>query len=337
MQSSTYKKLVAKQFSSDFQSAIAIEELPIPTPNSGEILIRNKFAGINAGFDTLLCQGNVPYVNLTPPFDLGVEAVGEVVAIGDAVEGFAVGDAVATTARGGGYREYQVVPTHLAVKVSEAIPEILTLMPTGISALVALEQAGEMRSQETVLVTAAAGGTGHIAVQLAKLAGNHVIGTCSSESKAQLLRELGCDRTINYHQEDLHAVLQQEYPSGINLIFDCVGGTVFDTCVENLAIRGRLVSIGFISEYAKAPQPVLQTRIYHKLFWKAASVRAFLMPHYAEYMGEARDRLLDLFYSQKIHVAINPTSFSGIESIPNAVNYLLSGQNVGKVVVQFYE
>ncbi|MBD1913857.1 MULTISPECIES: zinc-binding dehydrogenase [unclassified Leptolyngbya] len=336
MQSGTYKKLVVKQFSSDFQSAIAIEELPIPTPNSDELLIRNKFAGVNAGFDTLLCQGNVPYVNLTPPFDLGVEAVGEIVAIGDAVDGFDVGNAVATIARGGGYREYQVVPAHLAVKISEAIPEILTLMPTGISALVALEQAGEMRSQETVLVTAAAGGTGHIAVQLAKLAGNHVIGTCGSEAKAQLLQELGCDRIINYHQEDLHGVLQNEYPNGINLVFDCVGSTVFDTCVENLAVRGRLVSIGFISEYAKAPQPILQPRIYHKLFWKAASVRAFLMPHYAEYMVEARDRLLDLFYSQKIRVAINPTPFYGIESIPTAVNYLLTGKNVGKVVVQFY-
>jgi NADPH-dependent curcumin reductase CurA len=336
MHSKTYKKLIAKQFGSDFQSAIAMEEVPIPIPNADEILIRNKFAGVNAGFDTLICQGNIPYVNLTPPFDLGVEAVGEVVAIGAAVQDFKVGDAVATTARGGGYREYQVIPSHLAVKVSEAIPEILTLMPTGISALVALEQAGEMQTQETVLVTAAAGGTGHIAVQLAKLAGNHVIGTCGSEAKAQLLQELGCDRIINYYQEDLNAVLQQEYPNGINLVFDCVGGAVFDTCIENLAIRGRLVSVGFISEYAKVPQVVPQPRIYHKLFWKAASVRAFLMPHYAEHMVAARDRLLNLFYTHKIRVAINPTPFHGIETIPIAVQYLLSGKNVGKVVVQFY-
>lgn len=337
MHSKTYKKLVAKQLSHDFKSAIAIEEVPIPAPNAGEILIRNKFAGINAGFDTLICQGNIPYVNLTPPFDLGVEAVGEVVAIGEAVENFKIGDAVATIGRGGGYREYQVVSAQSAFKVSEAIPEILTLMPTGVSALVALEQAGEMRSQETVLVTAAAGGTGHIAVQLAKRAGNHVIGTCSSAAKAQLLQELGCDRIINYHEEDLNFVLQQEYPNGVNLVFDCVGGTVFDICVENLAIRGRLVVIGFISEYAKVPQTISQPRIYHKLFWKAASIRAFLMPHYAQYMAEARDRLLDLFYTGKIRVAINPTSFHGIESIPAAVEYLLSGKNVGKVVVQFYD
>lgn len=336
MHSKTYKKLIAKQFSSDFQSAIAIEEVPIPIPNADEVLIRNKFAGINAGFDTLLCQGSIPYVNLTPPFDLGVEAVGEVVAIGDAVLDIKVGDAVATTGRGGGYREYQVAPAQLAFKVAEATPEILTLMPTGISALVALEQAGEMKTQETVLVTAAAGGTGHIAVQLAKLVGNHVIGTCGSEAKAQLLQALGCDRIINYHQEDLNTVLQQEYPNGINLVFDCVGGTVFDTCLEHLAIRGRLVTVGFISEYANVPPVVPQPRIYHKLFWKAASVRAFLMPHYAEHMVAARDRLLDLFHSGKIRVAINPTPFYGIESIPTAVKHLLRGQNMGKVVVQFY-
>jgi NADPH-dependent curcumin reductase CurA len=174
-----------------------------------------------------------------------------------------------------------------------------------------------------------------MAVQLAKLAGNHVIGTCGSAAKAQLLQELGCDRIINYHQEDLNTVLQQEYPNGVNLVFDCVGGTVFDICLEHLAVRGRLVSVGFISEYAKVPQIVPQPRIYHKLFWKAASVRAFLMPHYAEHAVAARDRLLNLFYTDQIRVAINPTPFHGIESIPSAVQYLLSGKNVGKVVVQF--
>ncbi|HAJ62141.1 MAG TPA: alcohol dehydrogenase [Cyanobacteria bacterium UBA8543] len=335
MTSSTYKKLIAKQFAQDFKSAIALEKLPIPAPAPNEILICNKFAGINAGFDTLICRGETPYLNLTPPFDLGVEAVGEVVAVGGDVEDFKVGDAVATTVRGGGYREYQAIANNLAVKVREATPEVLTLMPTGVSALVALEQVGEMKSQETVLVTAAAGGTGHIAVQLAKLAGNHVIGTCGSDAKAQLLKELGCDRIINYRQEDLNQVLKQQYPKGINLVFDCVGKEVFDTCVDNLAIRGRLVAIGFISEYAKNPELVSQPRIYHQLFWKAASVRGFLMRHYAEHMVEARDRLLDLFYAGKIKVAVDPTEFRSIESIPAAVEYLLSGKNCGKVVVRF--
>ncbi|CAN1211132.1 Enoyl reductase (ER) domain-containing protein [Tumidithrix helvetica PCC 7403] len=331
----TYRKLIAKQFHQDFQSAVEIVELPIPQPAANQLLIQNKFAGINSGFDTLLCQGKVPYVNLTPPFDLGVEAVGEVVAVGEDIQDFQIGDAVATTLRGGGYREYQAIAANLAVKVRQATPEVLTLMPTGISALVALERVGEMKSNEVVLVTAAAGGTGHIAVQLAKLAGNHVIGTCSSEQKAALLKKLGCDRIINYHTENLAQVLKTEYPKGINLVFDCVGKQVFDTCVENLAMRGRLIVVGFISEYGKSTEEIAQPRIYHKLFWKAASVRGFLMPLYQEYAAEARDRLLTLFYTGKLKVAIDPTQFRGIESIPSAIEYLLGGRNCGKVVVRF--
>ncbi len=335
MSSRAYKKLVAKHFTDNFRSSVEIIELSIPEPAPSEVVIRNKFAGVNAGFDTLLCRGDVPYVNLTPAFDLGVEAVGEVVAVGDDVNDFQVGDAVVTTVRGGGYREYQAINANLAFKVRNATPEVLTLMPTGVSALVALEKAGEMKSQEVVLVTAAAGGTGHIAVQLAKLAGNHVIGTCGSDTKGKLLHELGCDRIINYHKEDLNQILQQEYPKGVNLVFDCVGKQVFDICVDNLAIRGRLVVVGFISEYAKNIEQVTQPRIYQKLFWKAASVRGFLMPHYKEYMVEARERLLNLFYANQLKVAVDPTQFNGVESIPAAVEYLLSGQNCGKVVVGF--
>jgi len=114
-----------------------------------------------------------------------------------------------------------------------------------------------------------------------------------------------------------------------------VGKQVFDTCVDNLAIRGRLVTIGHISEYAKNIEQVTQPRIYHQLMWKAASVRGFLMPHYQEYMAQARDRLLNLFYTDKLKVAVDPAHFHGLESIPTAVEYLLTGQNCGKVVVRF--
>jgi NADPH-dependent curcumin reductase CurA len=331
----TYRKLIAKQFSQDFASAVEIIEVSMPEPEANQLLIQNKFAGINSGFDTILCQGKVPYINLTPPFDLGVEAVGEVVAVGAEIQDFQIGDAVVTTVRGGGYREYQVIEAKLAVKVRAATAEVLTLMPTGISALVALERVGDMQSNEVVLVTAAAGGTGHLAVQLAKLAGNHVIGTCSSTQKAELLKKLGCDRVINYHTENLDRVLKTEYPNGINLVFDCVGKQVFDTCVDNLAMRGRLIVVGYIAEYGKNVEEITQPRIYHQLFWKAASVRGFLMPLYQEYAAEARDRLLELFYSDKLQVAVDRTQFNGIESITTAVKYLLDGQNCGKVVVRF--
>ncbi len=330
-----YRKLVAQRLSADFAAAAEIVEESLPVPTADQILIRNQFAGINAGFDTLICRGEVPYVTLTPPFDLGVEAVGTVEAIGSAVAGFQVGDAVATTQRGHGYREYQVIRSDLGVKIRSATPEILTLMPTGISALVGLEQVGEMRTGETVLVTAAAGGIGHIAVQLAKLAGNRVIGTCGSAVKEELLHRLGCDRVINYRQENVRRILSQDYPHGIDLVFDCVGGQMFDVGIDHLAVKGRFVVVGFISEYGQALENVTRPRIYEKLFWKSASVRGFLLPRYTDHVPAARDRLLELYYNHQLQVSVDPKTFQGIESISSAVNYLLSGQNCGKVVVRY--
>lgn len=331
----TYRKLVAQRLSDNFSSSVEIVEINMPQPLAHQLLVRNRFAGVNAGFDTLLCRGEVPYVNLSPPFDMGVEAVGEIVAVGAAVAKFRVGETVATTSRGGGYREYQLVDGKHAVKIPQAVPEILTLMPTGTSALVGLEQVGDMGSEETILITAAAGGIGHIAVQLAKLAGNHVIGTCGTETKVRLLQDLGCDRIINYRQENVHDVLATEYPQGINLVFDCVGKHMFDVGVDHLAVRGRFVIVGFISEYGQSFEPVVRPRIYEKLFWKAASVRGFLLPQYAEAIPAACDRLLTLFAQGQLNVAVDPTDFYGLEAIPEAVNYLLSGQNCGKVVVRF--
>ncbi|MCG5061415.1 MAG: zinc-binding dehydrogenase [Limnoraphis sp. WC205] len=335
MNPQTYKKLIASKVSTDLKSAVEIITIPLREPAENEIIIQNKFAGVNAGFDTLLCQGKIPYFNPTPPFELGVEAVGEVIAVGKNITTLKIGDTVATTVRGGGYSEYQVIDGNLAIKIPQASPEILTIIPTGISALVALEQVGEMTTQETVLVTAAAGGTGHIAIQLAKLAGNHVIGTCGSEAKANLLKKLGCDRVINYRTEDINEVLQREYPKGINLIFECIGRQIFDICVNNLAVKGRLVIVGFISEYAEQLEVVNQPRIYEKLFWKGASVRGFLMPLYQEHSAEARNRLFNLLESGQIQVIVDSTEFRGIASIPSAVDYLLKGKNCGKVVIKF--
>lgn len=329
-----YCKLVIKNLSHDFRSAIEIVETQLQQPQANEILIKNKFVGINAGFDTLLSQGKIPYFNPKLPIDMGVEVVGNVVAIGENIKQFSIGDGVLTFTKGGAYREYQTVTIDNVIKVPKVSPEIVTLMPTGVSALIALEKVGEMTSQEVVLVTAAAGGTGHIAVQLAKLAGNHVIGTCGSQKKAELLQQLGCDRIINYRQEDVNQVLKQEYTQGINLIFECVGGKLFDICVDNLGMGGRLVVVGFISEYAKNLATINRPRIYHKLFWKAASIRAFLMPYYRKYQDEACDYLFNLFQTNQLKVVIDPTQFNGLDSIADAVEYQLSGKNQGKVIVR---
>jgi NADPH-dependent curcumin reductase CurA len=328
-----YRKVVIARLTGDFRSATEIVSEPWRDPRPGEVAIRNRWAGVNAVFDKNLCRNTIRYVDVVPPWDMGIESVGEVVAVGPGVEGLAVGDAVATTRLGHGFREYHVIDAGRCLRIREATPEVLALVPSGISALVGLRQVGEMRGGETVAVSAAAGGIGQFVVQLAKLAGNHVIGLTRSASKVAALRRLGCDRVIDYTVEDLDEVLGREYPRGIDLAYDTVGGEVFDAFVDHLALRGRLVISGHTSDFDRPEEPVPQPRIYRKLYWKSASVRGFQNPAFPEHFDAAAAEILALYYAGRLQVLVDPTPFRGLESVADAEEHLLAGHNTGKVVV----
>jgi len=329
-----YRKLVIQQLTGDFRSSTGIASQDWVQPGPGEIAVRNHWAGCNAIFDKNLCRNAIRYVNVVPPFDMGIEAVGEVVAVGPDAGGFRVGDHVATTKLGNGYRDYQIAPVARAIRVRAATPEILTLIPTGISAMVGLERVGEMRGGETVAVSAAAGGLGHVVVQLAKLAGCHVIALTGADEKLELLRSLGADRVVNYRRENLAEVLVREYPRGLDIAYDSVGGEIFDTFLEHLAMRGRLVISGHTSDFDKAIENVAQPRIYRKLYWKSASVRGFQNQAFPEFFDDAARRILELHYDGKLRVLVDPTPFVGLEQVADAVEHLLAGRNAGKVVIR---
>jgi NADPH-dependent curcumin reductase CurA len=331
----TYKKLVATSFSTDFREAAEIVEEEIPDPAPHDVLVRNRYAAVNAT-DVNISAGRYE-LGADLPLDLGVEASGIVVAVGDAVQQFAPGDAVVTSTLGGGYREYHVVHESNAIKVPEPSPEVLSIMVSGLTASIALSEVGNLRHNETVLVTAAAGGTGQYAVQLAKDAGNHVVGTCSTEEKAAFLSDLGCDRPIMYTEEDVDAVLSDEYPEGLDLVYEGVGGPLFDTCVAHLARHGRLLSIGYVSEYEDGPEAVTAERIYTSLISKSASIHGFFLPHFAEYFGTHVKKLMRMQRSGALDVLIDDQVFEGVAAVPDAVDYLQSGASMGKVVVRFSE
>lgn len=331
----TPRKVVIRELTGEFRTSTAVVEDAVREPGPGQVRVRNHYAGVNGVFDQNLCRNRVRYVDSSPPFDMGVEAVGEVVALGPDVDWLQVGQAVATTKLGTGYREYQLADARKAIPVREPSAEILTLVPTGVSALVGLERIGEMKSGETVAVSAAAGGIGHILVQLAKLAGNHVIGLTSSPAKAAALRELGVDRVLDYRREHVGDVLAREYPKGLDIAYDTVGGEVFDAFLDHLAFRGRLVISGHTSDFDRDDECVVQPRIYRKLYWKSASVRGFQNPAFPEFFADAARRVLDLYYSGALRVLVDPTPFVGVESVSDAVEHLLSGRNLGKVVVRF--
>jgi hypothetical protein len=333
MASSTYQKLIATQLTTDFRQAAEIVEVPFPEPAPNEIVVRNQYAGVNAT-DVNISAGRYGGA-AEPPIDLGAEAAGEVVVVGEAVKHIEAGDAVVTNVVGGGYREYHCVRASNALKVPEASPEAVSLVVSGLTASIALAEVGDLDTEETVLVTAAAGGTGQYAVQLARQAGNHVIGTCGTAEKAAMLDALGCNRPINYREQDVGTVLDEHYPDGIDLIYEGVGGPLFDTCVEALARFGRLVTIGYVSEYKGGAESVERPRVYTELMPKSASIRGFYLPHYAQHFSTHMQRLIRLYRMGALQIRIDDRAFEGLEAVPDAVEYLHTGQSQGKVVVRF--
>jgi len=329
----TYRKLLVTEISPDFARATRVVEAPLPRPGADEVLIRNRFAGVNAS-DPVFAAGG--YGNTATPFEIGIESAGEVAALGSAVTHLKPGDAVMHFGFGGGYAEYRVAKASEVIPVPAASAEAVSVLIAGLTASVALE-VSELRQGETVLVTAAAGGVGSYSVQLAKQAGAHVIGTCGSGEKAQWLRRLGCDRVIDYRREDVAAVLAAEYPRGVDVVFENVGRELFDIAAANLAVFGRLVSIGAVSEYRGGMQweSVSQVRIYQQLLAKSAVVRGFFLPHYPERFAEHLQKLFGLIGQGAIVAPVDAREFHGIDAVRAAVAHLQGGANSGKVVVRF--
>ncbi|KAK9812689.1 hypothetical protein WJX72_002127 [[Myrmecia] bisecta] len=337
---SAQKTVQVHRLSDNFREATRVVSLPLPTAiPPGHVLVRRAYAGVNASdinFTAGRYFGSPKEAAKRLPFESGFESVGAVAAVGPAVTELRVGDVVAQFSYNG-FADYAIVPVKAALPVPACTPEIVALLTSGLTASIALEQVGRMRSGETVLVTAAAGGTGQFAVQLAKAAGNYVIATCSSQAKVDLLKRLGADRVINYKQEVLKEVLKREYPKGVDLIFESVGGDVFKTCTQALATQGRLVIIGMMSQYGGGWTPLEHKGLPELLLWKAASLSGFFLPQWLRDMRTMRRHLATLttaLLQGRLHVAIDPTPFRGVESVAAAVDHLQSGNSVGKVYVQ---
>lgn len=323
-------KIVIHKLGESFRECTHIVTEPLRELRADEVLIRNRFAGVNGVYDQMMCANKVAHTPVAPPADAGVEAIGEIVALGSDVTSFTVGDAAASVGAGGGYRHYTI--TNAPVAVPAVSREVLAIVPSGVSALLALERVGDMEHSEVVCITAAAGGLGNIATQLAVRAGKHVIAVCGGDEKATWLRSIGVDRVVQYRHEALGDVLDEEYADGIDLALDSVGGESFDALVRNLAPHGRVVVCGATTDRLP-PEKVLQERVYNSLYWKAASVRGFMNYRFAEFAPAARERLFAMLFAGEIRPLIDPRPFAGLDSVADAVEHLLRGANVGKVTV----
>ncbi|MBB4684577.1 quinone oxidoreductase family protein [Amycolatopsis jiangsuensis] len=225
---------------------LEIAEVPSGPPGAGELLVDVAAAGVNY-IDTYQRQGIYP---LELPFVLGQEGAGTVVETGTGVTDFAAGDRVAWQGVMGGYAARTVVPAREAVKVPEGVSDEVaaaTLLQ-GITAHYLVRSTYEVKPGDDVLVHAAAGGVGLLLVQLAKARGARVIGTVSTDEKAELARAAGADHVVRYDREDFAAVARELTDGeGVSVVYDGVGKDTVDGSLASLRVRGLLALFGAAS------------------------------------------------------------------------------------------
>lgn len=331
-----YQVLTIERCSEDLDAALKIITIPGEAPGPGQVRVRNLYAGVNGFYDFGLISGAIQRPDAEPMGCFGFESLGVVEACGSDCQLLEVGQIVVSVAFGCAYREYYCAPEQALTILPRADPRLLALLPSGISALLALTLVGQMSHGESIFIDAAAGGLGHVATQLAVRAGNRVVVSAGSDEKLERLSKFGVDAAINYKTTSLQKTLPVLFPSGIDLALDTVGGETFDVLIDNLANHGRLVTAGHSSD-TPHEVPVLAPRIYEKLYWRSASVRAFMNPLFVDEQDAARTQLIAMLERDDLEVWVHEPMFKGLAEIPAAIQCLRSGQNTGKVIVQIGE
>ena len=226
--------------------ALRLEDLPPRAPGEGEVRVKIRAAGIN--FPDILMAAGEYQLKPELPFTPGVEAAGDVIETGTAVTGRSVGDRVIVRMRFGAYAEEAVVAARQLTPLPSTFDyaEGATYLAGHGPAYHALVDRGQLRSGETLLVHGAGGGVGLAAVELGKLLGATVIAAASSEEKLAVARARGADHLVLYAREPFRdAVKRITDGRGVDVVFDPVGGEVFENSVRCIAWGARLLVIGF--------------------------------------------------------------------------------------------
>jgi NADPH:quinone reductase len=308
---------------------LRVREVPEPEVSPGTLGVDVRAAGCNF-FDILMVRGQY---QVKPPFPFvpGAELAGVVRTVGAGVDGFAVGDRVLATSSLGAFAERAVLPALAAWRMPddmsfEAGAALSIVYPTSYVALV---HRARLEAGETLLVHAAAGGVGIAAVQIGKALGARVIATAGGGDKLEVARRAGADVTIDYRGGDwVEAVRQATGGRGADVIYDSVGGDVFDQSLKCIAWNGRLLVIGFASgriPEVKLNRVLLKNIALVGLHWGAHAM------HEPERIPETFRALLALYREGKIAPVVYKSY--PLAELPAALEALGSRQSWGKVVV----
>ncbi len=306
---------------------------PAPEPADGEALLRNTYIGIDAAVRTWL-NDQPGYL---PPVQLGevirAAGIGEVVA--SRCDAYAIGDVVTTLS---GFQEYVIIRDDVfSTPIPDAKDQLAVMSvygPTGATAYFGMTNIGKPKPGETVVVSAAAGATGSVAGQIAKIAGARVVGIAGGPEKCRVVVEqFGFDACIDYKEGNLAAALKQHCPGGVDVYFDNVGGPILDAVLGRLAPKARVVLCGVISSYLTGEHPGPAN--YVNLLAKTALMQGFNALEMWDRFDEAFADLRR--WEQEGKLVHRETVFDGIESCVDALNGLFTGANIGKMLVKVGE
>lgn len=218
---------------------------PVPTPQAGQLLVRNNLAGVNY-IDTYFRTGL--YASPKPEV-LGREGAGTVTAVGDGTSGFTVGDRVAWMGTGG-YAEYTAVPAAKTVKIPDGVSDedVLAAFLSGMTVLTLAKETYPVQKGDWVLLHAAAGGAGFLMTQVLKIMGAKVIGTAGGPEKCALVKSLGADVVIDYRSEEgkdwVKLVKEATGGRGVDVVFDSVGKDTWEGSLEAVKRKGTIIWFG---------------------------------------------------------------------------------------------
>lgn len=307
------------------------ENVPVGEPGPGEVRVRHVAVGLNFA-DTYFRLGYYP---VPVPNGMGVEASGVIEAVGPGVADFRVGDRVTYTGSPlGAYSTERVMPAGSLIKLPDGISHEVAAASTmrGLSAAYWLLKTNPwMKAGDTILLHAAAGGVGLIAVQWAKLLGLRVIGTVSTEAKAELARAHGCDEIIFYRREDvIERVKELTDGQGVTTVYDTVGKDTFHASLKSLKRRGVLVGCGTASG-PFPPIDALQLAIQGSVY--------FQRPALADYIADPAERdelsgaLFGHIASGRIKIEINQRY--ALQDAQQAHRDLEAGKTTGSSIFTF--
>jgi NADPH2:quinone reductase len=316
------------------EQALTVEEVPVPVPGPGQMTVAVGAATLGLQ-DVLLVRGSY---QLKPslPFTPGLEVAGTVTAVGDAVDATWVGQRVVGVPAlpDGGFAEQAVVAATNLYPLPDGVDDV-DAAATHIAfntAHVALHRRAQLQPDETLLVHAGAGGTGSAAIQLGVLAGARVLATAGSPERTAICRALGAAVAIDYRHEDFETVVRDLTDGrGADVIFDPVGGSVFERSRRCIASEGRLLLIGFA---AGEPQTIKANRVllgnysvmgvYLGAYSQGDANRAFLLGVHDELMSRLRHGEIRPLVSREVN----------LDGVPGELGQLRDRQVVGRIVAR---